>query len=258
MLLRRITKHVNNQNWFAVGIDFCIVVIGVFIGIQVANWNDTRRNLSLTQAYYGQLLQDLEHEETTMEGLIEYYQQAKAHGYSALDAFEATPSQTSPEILIDAYQTTQIWFYAPQRATYNELLEAGIVNYIRDPELRAQLANYYVSLESAQTTLEEQTPFRNLLRKYMPYDLQKEIRASCGDVFGYNDDGSLIVGLRDSCDLDVNPTLIEQAFEDLDEYDDLNFDLRRHLSNLDVKLASMESFLGGTRKMQAALAEVAQ
>ena len=39
MLLRRITKHVTDQNWFAVFIDFIIVVVGVFIGIQVANWN---------------------------------------------------------------------------------------------------------------------------------------------------------------------------------------------------------------------------
>jgi len=42
MLLRRITEHVKDQNWFAVGIDFVIVVIGVFIGIQVANWNAAR------------------------------------------------------------------------------------------------------------------------------------------------------------------------------------------------------------------------
>lgn len=42
MLLRRITKHVKDQNWFAVGLDFCIVVIGVFIGLQVANWNEVR------------------------------------------------------------------------------------------------------------------------------------------------------------------------------------------------------------------------
>jgi len=39
MLLRRVTNHVQNQNWFAVFIDFIIVVIGVFIGIQVANWS---------------------------------------------------------------------------------------------------------------------------------------------------------------------------------------------------------------------------
>lgn len=39
MLLRRITKHVKDQNWFAVSIDFAIVVVGVFVGLQVSNWN---------------------------------------------------------------------------------------------------------------------------------------------------------------------------------------------------------------------------
>ena len=33
MLLRRVIEHVNTQNWFAVGIDFVIVVVGVVIGI---------------------------------------------------------------------------------------------------------------------------------------------------------------------------------------------------------------------------------
>ena len=42
MLLRSISKHVKEQNWFAVSLDFFIVVVGVFIGIQVANWNDSR------------------------------------------------------------------------------------------------------------------------------------------------------------------------------------------------------------------------
>ena len=42
MLLRRMMRHVEGQNWFAVGIDFVIVVVGVFIGIQVANWNEAR------------------------------------------------------------------------------------------------------------------------------------------------------------------------------------------------------------------------
>ena len=42
MLLRRITKHIKKENWFAVFLDFLIVVVGVYIGIQVANWNDAR------------------------------------------------------------------------------------------------------------------------------------------------------------------------------------------------------------------------
>lgn len=42
MILRRILQHLANQNWLAVCIDLVVVVVGVFIGIQVANWNDAR------------------------------------------------------------------------------------------------------------------------------------------------------------------------------------------------------------------------
>ena len=35
MLLRSITKHVKDQNWFAVFIDFLIVVFGVYIGVWI-------------------------------------------------------------------------------------------------------------------------------------------------------------------------------------------------------------------------------
>lgn len=42
MILRRLTQHVKDQNWLAVWLDFLIVVLGVFIGIQVSNWNQER------------------------------------------------------------------------------------------------------------------------------------------------------------------------------------------------------------------------
>ncbi len=51
MLLRRVTNHINQQNWFAVFIDFLIVVVGVFIGIQVSNWNGQRADRALEQEY---------------------------------------------------------------------------------------------------------------------------------------------------------------------------------------------------------------
>jgi len=42
VLFRRLAEHVKAQNWTAVALDFVIVVVGVFIGIQVSNWNETR------------------------------------------------------------------------------------------------------------------------------------------------------------------------------------------------------------------------
>ena len=51
MLLRRITKHVKDQNWFAVALDFFIVVAGILIAFQITNWNErARTNAELIRA----------------------------------------------------------------------------------------------------------------------------------------------------------------------------------------------------------------
>jgi len=42
MLLRSITKHVREQNWFAVALDFFIVVVGILIAFQITSWNEGR------------------------------------------------------------------------------------------------------------------------------------------------------------------------------------------------------------------------
>lgn len=50
MLLRRITEHVKQQNWTAVALDFVIVVVGVFVGLQVQEMAEEqdRRDLEAT------------------------------------------------------------------------------------------------------------------------------------------------------------------------------------------------------------------
>lgn len=40
MILRRITQHLKNQNWIAVGIDFLIVVVGILLAFQITEWGD--------------------------------------------------------------------------------------------------------------------------------------------------------------------------------------------------------------------------
>jgi hypothetical protein len=59
MILRRVVEHTKTQNWFAVLLDLFIVIIGVFIAIEVANWNQARQDRQEERCYYGQLLVDL-------------------------------------------------------------------------------------------------------------------------------------------------------------------------------------------------------
>jgi len=47
MILRRISRHLKEQNWTAIVLDFFIVVIGVYVGIQADNWNELRKETGL-------------------------------------------------------------------------------------------------------------------------------------------------------------------------------------------------------------------
>ena len=56
MILRRITEHVKAQNWFAVGVEFVIVVVGVFVGLQAQDWSTARAERSAEHAAIERLI----------------------------------------------------------------------------------------------------------------------------------------------------------------------------------------------------------
>ena len=64
MILSRVIEHARAQHWTAVFLDFVIVVLGVFIGIQVSNWNaaqgDKREYQQALKRYQQELAANLE------------------------------------------------------------------------------------------------------------------------------------------------------------------------------------------------------
>ena len=79
MILRRITEHVKTQNWFAVAIDFIIVVVGVFIGIQVSNWNADQTNKRAAREYVVRIQRELLANQQDMATRTEYFSRVKNH-----------------------------------------------------------------------------------------------------------------------------------------------------------------------------------
>ncbi len=71
MLFRRVKEHVINENWFAVFIDFAIVVLGVVIGFQITNWNtnlaDVKNYKFAVERYQAEALKNLASLEQTEE-----------------------------------------------------------------------------------------------------------------------------------------------------------------------------------------------
>jgi len=60
MIFRRVSEHVKAQNWMAIVIDFVIVVLGVFIGLQVQDWSQRRADQERAVQIVTDLLADIE------------------------------------------------------------------------------------------------------------------------------------------------------------------------------------------------------
>ncbi len=153
MLLRRISKHVTEQNWFAVFIDFLIVVVGVFIGIQVANWNETIYEQKKEQLITERLKLDF-------DGLLIKADDALTFHQRNLDGLQTViETVASGELLpaeIESFKQGLRFSYTHvnsigRSSTYSEILSSGQLNLIRSEVLRKALNSYDTTvLESAE------------------------------------------------------------------------------------------------------------
>jgi hypothetical protein len=243
MLLRRITEHVKAQNWTAIAIDFVIVVVGVFIGIQVSNWNEDRQNDSRIQSYYQRLIQDSESEIQALNARLDYIAVTETYGEKALATLEDEVAMLSSEFMIALYQASQIWTYSVQRSTYDEILYSGIAEAIPDPKLRTRLANTYLSAELTRQVIVSETPYREKIRRYLPHEIQAAVRAHCSDVFSLSSQGLVTLRLPDSCTLGFAAEQVEMALESLRDYTYLKQELGQRLALLSVVRSAIEAHI---------------
>ena len=148
MILRSVTKHVKDQNWFAVFIDFFIVVIGVFIGIQVANWNESRQNLDKEQFYIERLSEELTVTIERLEGGFQTFLNSVNAVQLLLEArkaYQLNPEtyQADEDDLIIAFDAmTKGRVPASSPAVFEEMVANGELALIRSSKLRQALYEF--------------------------------------------------------------------------------------------------------------------
>ena len=62
MMLRRFLQRLKQHQWGAIATELVIVIIGVFIGIQVSNWNEERGTQRKAAVFTARLTEDLRKE----------------------------------------------------------------------------------------------------------------------------------------------------------------------------------------------------
>ena len=254
MILRRLTDHVKAQNWFAVFLDFIIVVLGVFVGMQVNNWNAARIERREARAYIARIREDLAENRRDLERRNAYYAQVKSRALAALPAFDAPQESLGENFLIDAFQASQIVVRVIDRSTFNEILSTGAMNSIPNLAVRRRIANFYQNAEGVEPLLNYIPPYRENVRRLMPYPAQEAMLAHCGDISIIDERGAPTNRLPEQCALGLPPEDVASAVAAILD-PELKRDLVRRIGDLDTKRVNSQRLIDRAEALDAFLAE---
>lgn len=182
MIYKRVFDHLRRQDWAAVAIEFLIVVAGVFLGMQVSNWNEARAEDARATAYLTRIHDDLMADVAAIDRSIAFVEQASAYADSALAyAEDAQLAEGSAwRTVLAFYQAGQWYPNLVADATYREMSYAGDLRLINDQQLSAALGAYYAGRAQSAEQLYNQLPaYRETIRSLTPHSVQRYIWANC-------------------------------------------------------------------------------
>lgn len=246
----RIREHAAVHDWFAVAVDLAIVVVGVFLGIQVSNWNQQRIDAATGRDYRARLVEELRTTERAMTALQAYYQAAKAHGQAALDVLDHPGRPTGEAFLVDAYQASQVINRSGRHATYDEIVSVGRLDLLGPPWLRDRISNYYWRMDGI-LSLDGGSPlYREQLRTAMPNTVQEAIRARCDERLVDVGNGLIVPTLPDRCVAAIDPATIAATATRLRAQAGLADALNRQLSAYDARALSAAKLAANARDVR--------
>jgi hypothetical protein len=251
MIYKRTIARLRAQDWLAIVIELAIVIIGVFIGTQVSNWNQDRIARREAREMLAELKPGLQSFLDFFDSARQYYGTTGAYARSALAGWRSDPSVSDEEFVIAAYQASQIYTLGLNAVNWAQVFGGDRMDKIDDPALHAHLANLMTLNFDQIDTPAISTPYREHVRQVIPDDFQDAIRAKCGDkpIPGK----PLTLYLPATCHVEFPSAAWDEAASELRKRQDLIGELRWHRSAVSTFLSNMQLFDQQTQLVQTRL-----
>lgn len=204
--LRQVSGSVRDQNWTAIAIEFVLVILGVFLGIMAANWNEERIEKRETQELLDQVDDQLTNFVVYIDSMDGYYRSAGRYGDRAIAGWRGDQSVSDAEFVVAAYQASQIVGVGNNAGTFAAIFGAENLRDIEDPVIRQNLATVMTYDFAVIDLRSVATRYREEVRKTIPHEVQSAIRAHCNDRFI---DGRL--SLPEPCDIKIDQQMAREA-----------------------------------------------
>ena len=148
--LMRLGTRMREHDWLAVLLELLIVVAGVFLGIQAANWNAERQARQEERRYYAQLIDDLRTDVRTLRTAQErsrIHDRAAENVLAALD--NGLPADANyGRLAVDIHYAGFLFVPQSARRTYDELISTGNLGILRNRQAKDAIAAYYAAFAS--------------------------------------------------------------------------------------------------------------
>ena len=207
MILRRLSQNLKQQNWTAIWIEFVLLVAGVFLGIQVSNWNAAQADARLGREYVQRLTRDLRLDLAATSADTAYYS-AVMQSVRETDELLRAADPDPRALVVNAYRATEVSFRPTVRATWDQIVSSGHLDLLPTGTIETGLSQYYAfdSGRDVYTQVAGST-YRRTVRKIIPLPLQIAIRAGCSDA---SDKQGNVVGFAEQCNLVVDPSELKE------------------------------------------------
>jgi len=249
MILRRLTANLRAQNWTAIAIEFLIVILGVFIGTQVANWNQARLEKQSTNRMLDQLRPELQNQLAFFDTARDYYAITRRYSDQALAGWNGDRNISDNQFVIAAYQASQIYGIGINAQNWTLTFGGGQMRDIDDPNLRRNLAVVMTADYEPVGFNAMATPYRQHVREVIPDAVQSAIRSRCGDRNVWREGAQFFVALPPSCALQLDPVQAAQAARLLRAHRELVDELNWHLAAVANYLTNVDGLEGQFRAL---------
>jgi len=224
MIFKRVYAKLRAQDWSAIAIEFAIVVLGVFVGTWVANWNQERLSKAETHRLLVQLKPEVDRIIDFATNTRAYYATSHRFGDTAFKGWAGDPSVSDREFVIAAYQASQIHGLS-SNPSWALIFGGDQLRNVDDLTIRRPLGRLMTFNVEQLNVNNIATPYRSNVRAIIPDDIQIAIRRSCGDQL---DVETSDLRLPETCDIALDPARTAQTAADLRAHPELVGQLRSH------------------------------
>jgi hypothetical protein len=231
MILRRLLKQIKEQNWFIVWLDVFVVMVGIFLGIQVNNWNEERKDNDLRKVYNERLIVDFNNERKGAQARVDYFNGTKLYGYQALSYLNELVSERTPsaDIIVAFMMASGRWENSSNQNTYNELINSGRINLLGNFKLRDVINQYYSDNTTRMVEFARMSAYFITIRSIIHPNVQEAILNGCEQIEGVL---QVTILIKYSCQIEMSADTVFETLNTIAEHPTLKSELNYLMSQL--------------------------